>query len=80
MEKQTYFVIKPTTNNRKKVTYGDELKLTESQARPLRNGGFVTPDKAAADRISELVKENEMLKADKSATSNDDPVSTGDAE
>ncbi|KZZ75106.1 hypothetical protein A3766_00405 [Oleiphilus sp. HI0132] len=59
----TYYVIKPTTHARKKVTLGDQLSLTESQARPLRNGGFITPDKAAADRISELVKENTELKA-----------------
>jgi hypothetical protein len=32
-------------------------------ARPLRNGGFVSPDKAAAQRIAELVKENETLQA-----------------
>lgn len=59
----TYYVIKPTTHDRKKVTLGDQLSLTESQARPLRNGGFITPDKAAADRIAELVKENTELKA-----------------
>ena len=59
----TYYVIKPTTHVRKKVTLGDQLSLTESQARPLRNGGFITPDKAAADRIAELVKENVELKA-----------------
>ncbi|SMG64860.1 conserved hypothetical protein, partial [methanotrophic bacterial endosymbiont of Bathymodiolus sp.] len=50
-------------HSRKKVSYGDELALTESQARPLRNGGFVSPDKAAAQRIAELVKENETLQA-----------------
>lgn len=60
---QLYFVIKPTTHNRKKVTYGDELQLTESQARPLRHGGFISPDKAAADRIGELVIERSVLKA-----------------
>ena len=59
----TYYVIKPTTHARKKVILGDQLSLTESQARPLRNGGFITPDKAAADRIAELVKENTELKA-----------------
>jgi hypothetical protein len=62
METQSYFVIKPTTHNRKKVMYGDELQLTESQARPLRHGGFISPDKSAADRIGELVIENTVLK------------------
>lgn len=63
MQTEKYYVIKPTTHSRKKVSYGDELALTESQARPLRNGGFVTPDKAAAQRIAELVKENQTLQA-----------------
>jgi hypothetical protein len=63
MQTEKYYVIKPTTHSRKKVSYGDELALTESQARPLRNGGFVSPDKAAAQRIAELVKENETLQA-----------------
>ena len=63
MQTENYYVIKPTTHIRKKVTYGDELVLTESQARPLRNGGFVTPDKAAAQRIAELVQENQTLQA-----------------
>jgi hypothetical protein len=49
MQTEKYYVIKPTTHSRKKVSYGDELALTESQARPLRNGGFVSPDKAAAN-------------------------------
>ena len=65
MTTRTYYVIKPTTHNRKKVTYGDELALTESQARPLRNGGFISPDRAAAERIGELIKENQTLKAEK---------------
>lgn len=63
MEPKTYYVIKPTLHNRKKVTYGDVLELTESQARPLRHGGFISPDKAAAIRIGELVVENEKLKS-----------------
>ena len=63
MQTEKFYVIKPTTHNRKKVTYGDELALTESQARPLRNGGFVSPDKAAAERIAELVQENQTLQA-----------------
>ena len=67
MTTTTYYVIKTTIHARKKVTLGDQLSLTESQARPLRNGGFVTPDKAAADRIAELVKENESLKAKQEA-------------
>ncbi len=62
METKTYYVIKPTLHNRKKVTYGDVLELTESQARPLRHGGFISSDKAAAIRIGELVIENERLK------------------
>lgn len=63
METRIYYVIKPTTHNRKKFTYSDLLELTESQARPLRNGGFVTRDKSAADRIGELMVENEKLKS-----------------
>jgi hypothetical protein len=63
MQTEKYYVIKPNTHSRKKVSYGDELALTESQARPLRNGGFVSPDKAAAQRIAELVKENQTLQA-----------------
>jgi hypothetical protein len=62
MNTENYYVIKPTTFNRKKVVLGHQLLLTESQARPLRNGGFVTQDKAAAERIVELIKENEALK------------------
>jgi hypothetical protein len=41
---------------------GDEDK-SGRRRRPLRNGGFVSPDKAAAQRIAELVKENETLQA-----------------
>ena len=69
MQTEKYYVIKPTTHSRKKVSYGDELALTESQARPLRNGGFVSPDKAAAQRIAELVKENQTLQAKSSQES-----------
>ena len=70
METRIYYVIKPTTHNRKKVTYSDLLELTESQARPLRNGGFITRDKAAADRIGELMVENEKLKSAKAEEKN----------
>ena len=62
MKTKTYYVIKPPLHNRKKVAYGDVLELTESQARPLRHGGFISPDKAAAIRIGELAVENEKLK------------------
>ena len=61
-ETKKYYVIKPTTHARKKVSVGDVLELTESQARPMRNGGFVTVEKAVAERVIELVKENESLK------------------
>ncbi len=54
METQTYYVIKPTTHNRAKVSYGDSLELTIEQARPLINGGFIGTDKASAIRIGEL--------------------------
>jgi hypothetical protein len=75
---QSYFVIKPTTHNRKKVTYGDELQLTESQARPLRHGGFISPDKSAADRIGELIIENSVLKTKlESESSKDDAPKVG---
>ncbi|ONF43270.1 hypothetical protein BTO32_11330 [Marinobacter lutaoensis] len=72
MDQHTYYVIKPTTHNRKKVSYGDELLLTESQARPLRNGGFISPDKAAAERIGELVREVQALKAGDTETADTD--------
>lgn len=72
MDQQTYYVIKPTTHNRKKVSYGDALLLTESQARPLRNGGFISPDKAAAERIGELVREVQALKAGDTETADTD--------
>lgn len=82
METQTYYVIKPTTHLRKKVTYGDALELTESQARPLRHGGFISPDKAAAERIAELIAENQRLRdgkkscvEDNSTTPTEDTVS-----
>lgn len=54
METQIYYIIKPTTHNKAKVTYGDSLELTEGQARPLINGGFIGTDKASAIRIGEL--------------------------
>lgn len=54
METQTYYVIKPTTHNKAKVTHGDRLELTGEQARPLINGGFIGTDKASAIRIGEL--------------------------
>ena len=54
METQTYYVIKPTTHNRTRVSYGDRLELTTEQARPLTSGGFITADKACAIRIGEL--------------------------
>lgn len=72
MDQQTYYVIKPTTHNRKKVSYGDELLLTESQARPLRNSGFISPDKAAAERIGELVREVQALKTGETETADTD--------
>ena len=62
-ETKKYYVIKPTTHARKKVNVGDVLDLSESQARPMRNGGFVTVEKSVAERVVELVKENETLKA-----------------
>ena len=62
-ETKKYYVIKPTTHARKKVSVGDVLELTESQARPMRNGGFITVEKSVAELVVELVKENESLKA-----------------
>jgi hypothetical protein len=62
-ETKKYYVIKPTTRARKKVSVGDVLDLSESQARPLRNGGFITVEKCVAEIVVELVKENELLKA-----------------
>jgi len=63
-ETTKYFVIRATTHARKKVSVGDVLELTESQARPLRNGGFITVEKGVADRVVELVKELDALKAE----------------
>jgi len=57
MTTATYYVIRPTRFNRKKVGVGEALSLTESQARPLRHGGFVTHDKTIADRYLASVKE-----------------------
>ena len=62
-ETKKYYVIKPTTHARKKVSVGDVLDLSESQARPMRNGGFITVQKSVAELVVELVKENESLKA-----------------
>ena len=62
-ETKKYYVIKPTTHARKKVCVGDVLELSESQARPMRNGGFITVEKSVAELVVELVKENESLKA-----------------
>lgn len=80
MQTEKYYVIKPTTHSRKKVSYGDELALTESQARPLRNGGFVSPDKAAAQRIAELVKENQTLQANQALQAKSDQETEADTE
>lgn len=56
-----YYVIKPTTYQKRKLALGSTVHLTESQARPLRNGGFITPDKHACERIETLVNENALL-------------------
>lgn len=56
IEKKPYYVIKPTTHAKQKVEVGEVLILTESQARPLRNGGFVTPDQIAAERVRDLLQ------------------------
>ena len=56
-----YYVIKPTLHNKRKVTYGDVLTLTDKQAQPLLNGGFIGTHQASAQRIGELVAENQRL-------------------
>ena len=76
METLMYYVIQPTRFNRKKIAIGESLTLTESQARPLRNGGFITADKTAAERIAELVQENEVLRV--SAKEKEIPAIDGD--
>ena len=63
MDTKDYYVIKPTTHNKMLVTYGDELTLTETQARPLLHGGFICADQLPAKRIGELVIEVDSLKA-----------------
>lgn len=62
MQKRTWYVIKPTMFERKKVDIGDELELTHSQARPLQNGGFITADKNAVECIKGLLQQNKDLK------------------
>lgn len=54
METSIYYVIKPTTHKKKKAAIGSRLELTEAEARPLRNGGFLTTDVLALNRIAEL--------------------------
>ena len=62
MEKTSYYVIKPTLHDKVKVTFGDRLDLTDKQAQPLLNGGFIGTHQPSAMRIGELVAENEALK------------------
>ncbi len=51
-----YTCIRPTVIQQAKITVGDEVELFESQARPLKNGGFITFDEDAAKCIQKLVK------------------------
>ena len=60
---KTYYVIKPTTIASKKVSIGDVVSLSDQQARPLHNGGFVTFDGVAAKRITELLSDIGRLNA-----------------
>lgn len=79
MEKTSYYVIKPTMHDKVKVTFGDRLDLTDKQAQPLLNGGFIGTHQPSAMRIGELVAENEALKkelADSNA-SKDKPLDEG---
>ena len=63
MTTDTYYVMKPMTHRRRKVVPGTALVLTDAQARPLCNGGFITPDQAAAECMAALLAENAALKA-----------------
>lgn len=63
MQTNTWYVIKATTHDRKKVDVGDELTLTVSQARPLQNCGFITSDRNVIACINALLIDNKELKA-----------------
>jgi len=67
MEKTIYYVIKPTLHDKVKVSFGDRLDLTEKQAQPLLNGGFIGTHQPSAVRIGELIAENESLKSELAA-------------
>ncbi len=79
MEKTSYYVIKPTLHDKVKVTFGDRLDLTDKQAQPLLNGGFIGTHQPSAMRIGELVAENEALKKElaDSKASKDKPLDEG---
>jgi len=79
MEKTSYYVIKPTLHDKVKVTFGDRLDLTDKQAQPLLNGGFIGTHQPSAMRIGELVAENEALKKElaDSKSSKDKPLDEG---
>lgn len=62
MDKTPYYVIKPTLHNKQKVTFGDRLDLTEKQAQPLLNGGFIGTHQPSSVQIGELTAENERLR------------------
>ncbi|WNO10556.1 hypothetical protein [Teredinibacter sp. KSP-S5-2] len=61
METSPYYVMKPTTFQKQKVRIGHRLDLTESQARPLIHGGFLTNDVNASRYIAELTHELKNL-------------------
>lgn len=60
-DRKTYYVIQPTLLKNQPVSVGEALSLTDSQARPLHHGGFITSDKIAATRIQQLILENQNL-------------------
>ncbi|WNO10444.1 hypothetical protein [Teredinibacter sp. KSP-S5-2] len=61
METSPFYVMKPTTFQKQKVRIGHRLDLTESQARPLIHGGFLTNDVNASRYIAELTHELKNL-------------------
>lgn len=64
METKKYTCIKATTMRHKKITIGEEVELTDEQARPLQHGGFITFDEEAAKCIRRLAGIDESVSDD----------------
>ncbi len=66
---KNYTCIKPFPHKHQKITVGDEVLLTDVEARPLKHGGFITFDSAAATLIRLLVKGEEELSSEENDAS-----------